>query len=116
MANVDQYLNQLAAPERAEYERIKKLVLAAAPEAEEVISYGMPTFKNKGKIVLHVGVFQDHMSVFPASDDMEKELGADITKLRTGKGTLQFTTDKPIPESLLKKIIAFRVSAAARGA
>lgn len=94
------------APEKAEFERIKKLVMDVVPEAEQVISYGMPTFKYQGKIILHVGAFANHMSIFPAgkTDLFINELD----EYKTSKGTIQFTLEKPLPAELITKIAIVR--------
>lgn len=93
-------------PEQAEFERIKKLVLKVVPDAEQVISYGMPTFKYNGKVILHVGAFTHHMSIFPAG---KTDLFIDeLKEYKTSKGTIQFTLDKPLPDALITKIATVR--------
>lgn len=92
-------------PEQAEFDRIKKLVLQVVPEAEQTISYGMPTFKHRGKVLLHVGRFRDHMSMFPGAEPIAK-LADKLKSYKTAKGTVQFTLEKPLPDALLKEIIA----------
>ena len=93
-------------PEQQEFERIKKLVLQVVPDAEQVVSYGMPTFKYKGKVVLHVGAFINHMSIFPAG---KTDLFIDeLEEYKTSKGTIQFTLEKPLPDELITKIATVR--------
>lgn len=74
-----------------------------------MISYGIPTFKHKGKPLIYFGAFKDHMSIFPASDETIKAIGEELGKFRTSKGTLQFTEDRPIPEVIIKQIIKYRL-------
>ena len=109
MITVDQYLNNLSENQHSEFERVRSEVLKRAPEAELIMSYGMPSFKYKKKIVLHFGAFKEHMSLFPASDDMVTEIGPELEAFRTSKGTLQFTRTKPLPNELLAKVVIFRL-------
>jgi uncharacterized protein YdhG (YjbR/CyaY superfamily) len=110
MSVIDDYLKDVSPTQKVELEHIRTLIKQMAPEVEEVISYGMPSFKYKKRILLHMAAFKDHMSIFPASDSMIKEVGEGLAKFRTGKGTLQFTESKPIPEAMLRKIIDYRLS------
>lgn len=93
-------------PQQVEFERIKKLVLKVVPDAEQVVSYGMPTFKYKGKVVVHVGAFANHMSLFPGG--IVEMFAADVKDYKTSKGTIQFTLEKPLPEALITKIATVR--------
>jgi len=108
MSTVDEYLKNVAAPQLAEYERIRKIVKQVAPEAEEAISYGMPAFKYQGNGVLYFGVFKDHMSIFPGAP---VELKDKLEGYKLSKGTIQFTLDKPLPEALIKEILQNRLAA-----
>ncbi len=109
MTTADQYINDLSNDQRGEFERVQTEVLKQAPEAELTMSYGMPSFKHRGKILLHFGAFKDHMSIFPASDDMMTKIGPELGAFRTSKGTLQFTGTNPLPDELLSKVITFRL-------
>jgi len=93
-------------PQQAEFERIKKLVLDVVPDAEQVVSYGMPTFKYRRKIILHVGAFTDHMSLFPGG--IVEKFAEDLKGYKTAKGTIQFTLEKPLPQSVITKIVQTR--------
>lgn len=105
MSAIDEYLAANATPaQKARLERVRDIVKQIVPESEETISYGVPTLKYKKKNLIHFGAFKDHMSIFPASDEMIKEIG-ELAKFRTSKGTLQFTEDNPIPEPTIKKIV-----------
>ena len=111
MSDIDDYFKNFDAKQKAEYEKLQKLIHENVKGVEEVISYGIPTFKYKGKPLLYFGSFKNHMSIFPASDEMVKAVGKDLSKFRTSKGTLQFTSAKPIPEPMLKEIILFQKAA-----
>lgn len=87
--------------------KMRATIQTAAPKAEEAISYGIPTYKLNGNLV-HFGAFKDHVSFFPTSSGtvaFEK----DISKYKVSKGTIQFSLDKPLPLSLIAKIVRFRV-------
>jgi len=101
-------------PEQAEFERIKRIVLREVPEAEQVVSYGMPTFKYRKKIILHVGTFTDHMSLFPGAA-AGVAFADRLTGYKTSKGTIQFTLDHTLPEDLIRDIVVFRKTSIEKG-
>lgn len=105
---VDRYLKGVEPRQRAELERIRKTVQRLAPEAVESISYGMPTFKLTERPLIHFAAFKNHMSIFPASARVMKNMGEKLKDFHTSKGTLQFTIDKPIPDTVLKELITER--------
>jgi uncharacterized protein YdhG (YjbR/CyaY superfamily) len=108
MSVIDNYLYPIAAPKRAELEKIRKLVTEIAPKSEEVISYGMPGFKYEGKYLLGFNAFKDHLSLFPTSEPIEA-FKNELTGFTLSKGTIQFTVEHPIPETLVKDIIRHRL-------
>ena len=95
--------------------RLRRTIQAAAPDAEEVLSYGMPAFRQR-RILVYFAAFKDHCSLFPASGAVMEALGEELEPYFSGKGTLSFTADKPIPAALVKKIVQTRIeeNAAAR--
>jgi len=104
MSVIDEYLKNIAPPQRLELERIRKSIKHIVPDAEETIGYGMPVFKYKGKYLIGLSAFKNHMSIFPGAEPVElfKDKLGDF---KTSKGTIQFTLENPIPESLIKEII-----------
>ena len=106
MTTIDEYLESLSDEQQAAFKSIATIVRQQA-EVEESVSYGVPTFKYKKRPLLYFGAFKDHMSLYPASDGLIEavpELGA----FRTGKGTLQFTSQKPISAELITAMIQYR--------
>jgi len=106
---IDEYLATTNNKDTASLQHIRKLVHELASPVEETKGYGIPTFKYKGKNLLHFAAYKDHLSLFPASSAIEtykKEL-ADFS---ISKGTVQFTADHQLSDSLLKKIILHRKS------
>ncbi len=105
--NIDEYLAPLPEDVQQVLEKLRKTILQVAPNAEEVISYGMPAFKYHGMLV-YFASFKKHCSFFPGSailDIMEEEL----KPYKVSKGTLQFTVEKPLPVALVKKIVKLRM-------
>ncbi len=105
--NVDEYIRSFPAPAKAALEKIRKTIKAAAPKAEELISYGIAGYKYHGMLIYFAG-FTNHVSVYPAprtAEPFKKELAG----YKGGKGTVQFPLDKPIPLDLVKRIVKYRV-------
>lgn len=88
-------------------EEVRQTIKKAAPEAQEAIAYGIPTFKFHGNLV-HFGGFKTHIGFFPAPSGIEA-FKKELTPYVTGKGTLQFPLDKPLPYDLITRIVQFRV-------
>jgi uncharacterized protein YdhG (YjbR/CyaY superfamily) len=107
--SVDEYLRALPKGQRAVLEKLRKTIKAAAPGATEGISYQMPAFKLEGRFLVSFAAFKDHLSLFPASGRIREELGEEVEPYVSGKGTLRFTVDKPIPASLVRKIVKWRI-------
>lgn len=108
-AEVEAYLGQIPEPQRALLERIRDVAWAEAPDAEEVIAYGIPTFKLSGNLV-HYAAFKNHMSFFPGSTAHNEALKDELQGYKIAKGTIQFTLDKPLPDDLVRKIVRLRIA------
>jgi uncharacterized protein YdhG (YjbR/CyaY superfamily) len=104
-ASVDEYLASIPEEARVVLEKLRETIKAAAPEATETISYHMPTFRLHGRFLLSYAAFKDHCSLFPASGAVMDAYGEELTPYFSGKGTLRFTTDNPMPAALVKKIV-----------
>ena len=116
-SNVDEYLAALPKPQRAALERLRGQIRAAAPQATETISYQMPAFKDRGRFLLSYAAFKDHCSLYPASEGVREALGEALAPYLSGKGTIRFQADKPLPTAMVTKIVKARLAenAAARG-
>ncbi len=88
--------------------QLRKLVKTSAPKAVEGLSYGMPYYNYKGRLV-YFASFRDHCSLFPASGTVLRKFAKELAKYKTSKGTIQFPLGKPIPVSLVKKIVKARM-------
>ena len=107
--DVQAYLDQIAAPQRMLLERIRDIVRQEAPEAEEVIAYGIPTFKLSGNLV-HYAAFKHHLSFFPGGTAHNETLKDELAGYKLAKGTIQFTLDKPLPDDLVRRIVRLRIA------
>ena len=99
-------------------EKIRTTIQKAAPNAEETINYGIPTFTLKGNLV-HFAGFKKHIGFYPTPTGIEK-FKKELSVYEGAKGSVQFPVDKPIPYGLISKIVKFRVKenlerAAAKG-
>jgi uncharacterized protein YdhG (YjbR/CyaY superfamily) len=106
--SVEEWLKRLAPEQRAALEKLRAQISAAAPGAEEVISYGQPTFKLHGHLVAF-GAFAKHLSFFPMNSTVILENADALKGFFTSKGTIQFTHDEPIPAAVVKKIVKSRI-------
>ena len=113
----DEYVEQLPPEYRAEFDRIRGIVLSIVPDAEETISYGIPTWKHRGKWILYFSAHRDHMSVHAAGaeliDSVRDQLGEFVLTKGTlkSRGTVQFTPDNPVPEAIVRAIVTSRLEA-----
>jgi len=108
-SSVEDYLAALPEEPRATLEKLRKTIKAVAPEATETISYQMPTFKLRGRFLVSYAAFKHHCSLFPATDEMFEAFGEELKPFFSGKGTIRFTTEQPLPSALVKKIVRSRV-------
>ena len=106
---VDTHLMRLDHPSRGALTNICKIVKELAPEAVEVISYGMPGYKYKNKYLITFSQFKDHMSIFPGSGAVEAHKDQ-LVEFTLSEGTVQFTTEHQIPNETLTSIIKYRLS------
>jgi uncharacterized protein YdhG (YjbR/CyaY superfamily) len=106
---VDDYLARVPRDARAALQQLRRTIRAAAPEATEGVSYGMPAYRHKGMLVFFAA-FRDHCSFFPASVSVVRRFAAELKGYSTGKGTVRFTPDKPLPARLVTRIVKARIA------
>ena len=108
MSVIDEYLKTVKPEFREELNHIRNYIQTLVPDAEETISYAIPTFKYKGKNLIHFAGFKDHMSIFPTSQPVAalQEQLKDFTVL---KGTIQFTMDHRLPDESIKQLVEIRL-------
>jgi uncharacterized protein YdhG (YjbR/CyaY superfamily) len=106
---VDEYLGRVPEPARTTLNKIRAVIRSVVPpEATEGISYGIPTFKYKGMLASFAS-FSDHCSLFPGAGPT-LEFKNELKNFQTSKGTIRFAPDKPLPITLLKKILKARIA------
>lgn len=107
--DIDHYLSVLPDAAKARLQEMREIIRKAAPEATETISYNMPAFRYKGKILVYFAAFKNHVSLFPGNSTLIKLFENDLKAYRTTKGTIHFELDKPVPADLVEKLVQFRV-------
>jgi uncharacterized protein YdhG (YjbR/CyaY superfamily) len=105
--NIDEYIAGFPPDVQRILRKIKTTVKKAAPQAQESISYQMPTFKLEGNLV-HFAAFKNHIGLYPTPSGTET-FREELSPYETGKGSIKFPLDKPIPYGLIAKIVKFRV-------
>ena len=104
MSIVDDYLATVPPPQRAELERVRSIIKRTIPTATEVITYGMPGFRYNDKYLVAYAAFKDHLSIFPGAEPIGV-LKDSLKDNITGKGTIQFTLEKPLSEDTITEIV-----------
>jgi uncharacterized protein YdhG (YjbR/CyaY superfamily) len=104
---VDRYINGFPKEIQLRLEQLRSLILKAAPKAEEVISYGMPAYNYKGRLVYFSG-YKNHIGFYPMPDVIEK-FKKEISVYKNSKGTVQFPHDIKLPSALITKMVKYRM-------
>jgi uncharacterized protein YdhG (YjbR/CyaY superfamily) len=106
---IDDYLEGLSATQRAALQKLRRDIKAAAPAAEECISYDIPGYRVGSRLLVSFGAAKNHCAFYPGAHPIrthEKELaGYDLAK-----GTIRFPADKPLPAGLVKKLVKTRMA------
>jgi uncharacterized protein YdhG (YjbR/CyaY superfamily) len=105
--NIDTYISGFPKDIQLLLEQIRNTIKKAAPEATEAIKYAMPTFVLNGNLV-HFAAFKNHIGFYPVPSGIEA-FKKELSMYKGAKGSVQFPLDKPIPLSLISKIVKFRV-------
>lgn len=104
---VDEYISEFAPDVQVRLQAIRQIVREAAPNAEEKISYKMPTYAQHGNLV-HFAAYQHHIGFYPAPRGIQA-FQEELSKYKGGKGSVQFPLDQPLPEDLIRRIVEYRV-------
>lgn len=107
-SQIDEYILQFPPDIQEKLRKLRKVIKEAAPDAEEKISYQMPTFALHGNLV-HFAAFKNHIGFFPTPSGVEA-FRDELSGYKTSKGTIQFPLDKPLPYELISRIVKFRVA------
>jgi uncharacterized protein YdhG (YjbR/CyaY superfamily) len=106
--SIDEYIATFPAEIQKILEELRATIKSAAPDAEEKISYQMPTFALKGNLV-HFAAYKNHIGFYPAPRGIE-EFKQELSIYEGAKGTVRFPIDKPLPLELISRIVKFRVA------
>ena len=107
-SQVDSYLATLPAAQRDVLQRLRTQVARIVPDAVETISYGMPAFKLNGRFLVSYAGWKAHCSIYPLTDTFAEAHADELKGYRRTKGSLHFTPDAPLPESLVKGLVLAR--------
>lgn len=105
---IDEYLGGLSEGKRAALEKLRKDIRAAAPDAEECISYSIPAFRLDGRILVFFGAASKHCSFYPGAHPIEA-LKEELEAYQTSKGTIRFPEDSPLPARLVRQLVKARI-------
>ena len=109
-ADVDEYLRRLEEPKRGTLQTLRSTILEIVPEAEQLISYGMPAFRLEGKTVAGFAAFRKHLSYLPFSGTVLSQLADELEGYTMTKSALHFAVDAPLPKALVEKLIDVRIA------
>lgn len=105
---IDEYLAKLPADKRAALQWLRRHIKAAAPGAEECISYGIPAFRLDGRLLVHFGAAARHCALYPGA--VVESFRDDLQAYDTSTGTIRFQPDDPLPAALVKRIVRAQVA------
>ena len=106
---IDEYLAALSEDKRAALEKLRKTIRAAAPKAEECISYQLAAFRQNGMLVAF-GATANHCAFYLMSSSTVEAHKDELKDYDTSKGTIRFAADKPLPVALVKKLVKARIA------
>ena len=104
---IDEYIAAFPRDVQKTLQRIRSIIKKAAPDAEEMIKYRMPTFVLHGNLV-HFAAFAGHIGFYPTPSAIEA-FSDELKGFESAKGSVQFPLDEPVPLALIRKMVAFRV-------
>jgi uncharacterized protein YdhG (YjbR/CyaY superfamily) len=107
--SIDDYLEKLTADKRAVLEKLRKTIRAAAPEAEECISYQIPAFRQNGMLVGFAAT-ANHRAFFPFNSTAVAAHKAELKSYDTSKGAIRFQPEKPLPAALIRRLVRERLA------
>ena len=106
------YLDALDEPKRSTLQKLRETILWVIPEAEEGISYQLPAFRVRGKVIAGFAAFKNHLSYLPHSGAVFPQLQEDLAAYRKSVGALRFPIDEPLPKEIVEKLIKVRMAQA----
>jgi uncharacterized protein YdhG (YjbR/CyaY superfamily) len=110
---MDEFLANVSADKRIALQKLRRMIRAAVPRAQECLSYGIPAFRLDGKFLLGFGAGADHCSFYPGAYPIQAHRAA-LKKYNVSKGTIRFPAAKPLPAALVRKLVKARLAEYAR--
>ena len=106
---IDEYIADAPKEAQGKLKELRKTIKEVVPEVQETMSYKMPTFTLNGTYLVYFAAWKNHISLYPFSSAMEKSMPETSAYKTSGKGTIQFPLDQPLPLPLIRKIVQFRL-------
>ncbi len=110
---IDAYLASVSPDKRVALEKLRRDIKAAAPAAEECISYKLPAMRLNGKVLVWFGAAAKHCAFYPGAYPIVAHR-AELVQYQTSKGTIRFPADRPLPSSLVRSLIETRIAEQAK--
>ena len=107
VTSIDDYITGFPGDVQEVLKKVRSIIKATAPDAEETISYQIPTFKLNGNLV-HFAAFKNHIGFYPTPSGIEA-FKRELSPYETAKGSVKFPLNKPIPYDLVRRVVEFRV-------
>src|SRR5580704_19708255 len=107
---IDHYLAGVSPDKRALLQKLRETIHTVAPNAEECINYGIPTFRLNKRSLVFFGAWANHCSFYPGSSTTLKKFRGDLKGFQITKGTIRFSSDNPLPTTLVKKLVKARIA------
>jgi len=108
-ASVDEYMAALPEDQRGALEKLRETIKAVVPEATEVISYQLPTFRYRGRMLVAFGAATNHCALYVMSKPVMEAHREELKSYATGKGSVRFPPGKPLPDALVTKLVKARI-------
>jgi uncharacterized protein YdhG (YjbR/CyaY superfamily) len=109
-ATIDEYLASVNPEQRTALHKLRRTIHATAPKTEECISYGIPAFRLNGRSLVFLGAWANHCAFYPGSSTTLKKFRDDLKGFQVSTGTIRFSPQKPLPASLVKKLVKARIA------
>ena len=106
---IDEYLAPLSPEKRAALQKLRRAIKAAAPKAEECISYQLPAFRLDGKVLVWFGAATNHCAFYPGAHPIAAHK-QELRNYLTSKGTIRFPADRPLPATLVRTLVRSRIA------
>src|SRR3954462_10863989 len=110
MKAVRSYIESLPAGARRQINKMRAAIRSVAPQAAEVTAYGIPAFKLDGRVLVYYAAWKHHTSLYPITPRITRAHAAAVKGYETGKGTIRFPLDEPLPVALVKRLVKTRMA------